>query len=178
QLDEGWRTQVPGLDESELRALLMAQPRVIGDAGLRGAAERALPKLMAAPTRQRLHVDTTGGRGAAEDLALLPVVQDAVARDRKLKVSYRAPGRETSERTLDPLGLVAKGTTWYLVAGTPDGLRTYRVSRIAEATLLDARCERPDDFDLAAYWDSSTERLRAERPRYAATLRVDPATAD
>src|SRR5258708_3495060 len=32
QLDEDWRTQVPGLDESELQALLMAQPRVIGDA--------------------------------------------------------------------------------------------------------------------------------------------------
>jgi predicted DNA-binding transcriptional regulator YafY len=32
QLDEDWRTRVPALDESELRALLMAQPRVIGDA--------------------------------------------------------------------------------------------------------------------------------------------------
>jgi predicted DNA-binding transcriptional regulator YafY len=27
QLDEGWRTQVPGLDEAELRAFLMAQPQ-------------------------------------------------------------------------------------------------------------------------------------------------------
>src|SRR6476620_5575992 len=40
QLDEGWRTQVPGLDEVELRALLMAQTRVIGDAWLSAAAER------------------------------------------------------------------------------------------------------------------------------------------
>src|SRR5438270_12535940 len=32
QLDKGWRTQVPGLDEDELRALLMSQPRVTGDA--------------------------------------------------------------------------------------------------------------------------------------------------
>src|SRR5580698_357988 len=48
QLDEGWRTQVPGLNEAELRALLMAQPRVIGDSRLAAAAERALSKLMAA----------------------------------------------------------------------------------------------------------------------------------
>src|SRR5690242_6876997 len=48
QLDEGWRTQVPGLDEAELRALLMAQPRVLGDKRLAAAAERALSKLMAA----------------------------------------------------------------------------------------------------------------------------------
>ncbi len=30
ELEKGWRTQVPGLDEAELRALLMAQPRVVG----------------------------------------------------------------------------------------------------------------------------------------------------
>src|SRR3981081_4022818 len=44
QLDEDWRTRVPGLDEAELRALLMAQPRVIGDPRLAAAAERALGK--------------------------------------------------------------------------------------------------------------------------------------
>src|ERR1700704_6906897 len=48
QLDEDWRTQVPGLDEAELRALLMAQPRVIGDPRLAAAAESAIGKLMAA----------------------------------------------------------------------------------------------------------------------------------
>src|SRR5262245_3848671 len=74
QLDEDWRTRVPGLDEAELRALLMAQPRVIGDARLARAAERALDKLMAAlpsslreraaSIRQRLHVDTSGWGGA------------------------------------------------------------------------------------------------------------------
>src|SRR5499425_2683312 len=98
QLDEGWRTQVPGLDEVELRALLMAQPRVIGDSRLAAAAERALGKLMAAmpggmrqqaaSIRQRLYVDTTGWRGTNENLALLPVVQEAVTHDRKLRVDY------------------------------------------------------------------------------------------
>src|SRR5512138_1359479 len=48
QLDEGWRTEVPGLDEAELGALLMAQPRVVGDERLIHAAERALAKLTAA----------------------------------------------------------------------------------------------------------------------------------
>ena len=74
QLDEDWRTRVPGLDEAELRALLMAQPRVIGDAGLAASAERGLAKLMAAlpvsmreraaSIRQRLFVDATGWHGA------------------------------------------------------------------------------------------------------------------
>lgn len=68
QLDEQWRTQVPGLDEAELRAFLMAQPRIVGDQVLADAAERALDKLLAAlpdtlrqravAMRQRLFVDT------------------------------------------------------------------------------------------------------------------------
>src|SRR5215470_2091951 len=143
QLDEDWRTQVPGLDEVELRAFLMVQPRVIGDKRLAAAAERALSKLMAAlpvsmreqaaSIRQRLYVDPTGWHGSNEDLSMLPTVQHAVARDRKLKIRYRKPKEnETtlSERIVDPLGLVAKGRSWYLVANTARGYRTYRVSRI------------------------------------------------
>lgn len=188
QLDEDWRTRVPGLDEAELRALLMAQPRVIGDARLARAAERALDKLMAAlpvsmreraaSIRQRLYVDTKGWHGTTEDLEALPIVQEAVARDRKLWIRYLKAGRERVERTVAPLGLVAKGTTWYLVAGTPDGFRTYRVSRIQQARLLELPCERPADFDLAEYWESSTRRFLEGRQRYEATLRLEPRAAD
>jgi predicted DNA-binding transcriptional regulator YafY len=186
QLDEGWRTQVPGLDEAELRAFLMAQPQVVGDQRLVRAAERALAKLIAAmpvPLReraasiqQRLLVDTTRWYGTTEDLSMLPVVQDAVSRDRKLKILYKRDG-QAAERIVDPLGLVAKGTVWYLVAQTPRGFRTYRVSRIEQATLVDQPCDRPPDFDLADYWKASTAQFR-DRPRYSATLRVEPQTAE
>lgn len=183
QLEEGWRTRVPGLEEAELRALLMAQPRVIGDPRLARAAERALDKLMAAlpaslreqaaAIRQRLHVDPTGWNGVPESLAMLPIVQDAVARDRKLAMRYRTAGQERIDRVVDPLGLVAKGATWYLVAQTPDGFRTYRVSRIEEASALDRPAQRPADFNLAAYWKASTEELK-RKPRFQATLRLEP----
>jgi predicted DNA-binding transcriptional regulator YafY len=187
QLDEDWRTRVPGLDEAELRALLMAQPRMLGDAQLAASAERALTKLMAAlPVslreratflRQRIYVDASGWRGTVENVAALPNVQDAVSRDRTLKIAYRQTGRERVNRTVHPLGLVAKGTTWYLVASTPNGFRTYRVSRIEEVTVLDTRFERPADFDLAAYWKASTEQFNRRR-RYVATLRLEPQAAD
>jgi predicted DNA-binding transcriptional regulator YafY len=188
QLDENWRTQVPGLDEAELRALLMAQPRALGDVRLAAAAESALSKLMAAlpvalrdradSIRQRLYVDTAGWSGATENLAMLPAVQDAVARDRQLAFLYKEPRGEPAERVVHPLGLVAKGPAWYLFAGTPRGFRTYRVSRMQEARLLDAACERPPDFDLAAAWKASTRRFRDERPRFAATLRLEPGAAE
>jgi predicted DNA-binding transcriptional regulator YafY len=188
QLEDGWRTRVPGLDEAELRALVMAQPRVLGDARLVRAAERALDKLMAAlpdglreraaAIRQRLHVDVSGWSGRPEDLSMLPVVQDAVARERKLAFTYRRPGRERAPRTVDPLGLVAKGNVWYLVAQTPGGYRTYRVSRIEEAVVLAHPCERPPDFDLATYWRESTEQLERERRRYTAVMRLEPRAAE
>jgi len=187
QLDEDWRTQVPGLDEAELRALLMAQPRILGDVRLAAAAERALAKLMAAlpaslreqaaSIRQRLYVDPTGWRGTTETLAMLPIVQEAVARDRKLAFRYWRAGRERVERSVDPLGLVAKGSTWYLVAQTPAGLRTYRVSRIEDARLLAAPAERPPDFDLVAYWQSSTREFADGWPRHYAVLRLEPRMA-
>jgi predicted DNA-binding transcriptional regulator YafY len=188
QLDEQWRTRVPGLDEAELRALLMAQPRVIGDAPLAAAAERALDKLMAAMPvplraraafiRQRLYVDTSGWRGVAEDLSFLPVVQDAISRDRKLAIQYRKANREIVDRTVDPLGVVAKGMTWYLVANTAEGFRTFRVSRIDKATILDVPVQRPHGFDLAAHWKSSTEKFRESRPRYKITIRLEPRAAE
>jgi predicted DNA-binding transcriptional regulator YafY len=175
------------LDEAELRALLMAQPRVVGDSRLARAAERALEKLMAAlpaslreqasSIQKRLHVDTTGWSGTPEDLSTLPAVQEAVSRGRRLAIRYWPSGRQAAERLVDPLGIVAKGTTWYLVARTPDGLRTYRVSRIESARLLDASFERPKDFDLAAYWKASTDELRKGRQRYEATLRLEPGAA-
>lgn len=187
QLDEDWRTEVPGLDEAELEALLMAQPRVVGHARLAHAAERAIGKLIAAlpaglrdraaSIRERLYVDPTAWRGAGEDLAMLPAVQDAVSRDRKLVIRYRKPDGKRSERTVDPLGLVAKGSAWYLFAGTRKGFRTFRVSRIEETKLLDQASERPADFDLAAAWRLSMKRFAEERPRYHATLRLEPGAA-
>ncbi len=188
QLDEDWRTQVPGLDEAELRALLMAQPRVLGHPRLAAAAERALGKLMASlpvsmraqanAIRQRLHVDTTGWRGLSETVDALPIVQDGVARDRKLTFHYRKRDGERTERTVDPLGLVAKGSAWYLVANSTEGFRTFRVSRIENALVMETPSERPAGFDLAAHWKTSTDQLRESQRRYAATLRVEPRYAD
>jgi predicted DNA-binding transcriptional regulator YafY len=187
QLDEDWRTEVPALEETELRALLMAQPRVVGDSRLASAAERALDKLMAAlpgslreqavSMRQRLFVDTAGWRGTAEDLSVLPTVQEAVAHDRKLEICYRPAGRESGRRVVDPLGLVAKGSAWYLVANTPRGFRTYRVSRIENATVLDKASKRPADFDLTDYWRSSTKQFQEGWSRLSATLRLEPRVA-
>jgi predicted DNA-binding transcriptional regulator YafY len=180
QLEKGWRTRVPGLDESELQALLMAQPRGLGNPRLAAAAQSALNKLMAAMPeplkmqaehlRQRLHVDPTGWRATGEDLSMLSAVQDAVARDRKLTFDYTRADGEQSSRTVDALGLVSKGLNWYLVARAANGMRTFRVSRMKRVTVLAVGFERPARFDLVAHWQSSTAELDRKRASYGAIL--------
>lgn len=185
ELAKGWRTRVPGLDEAELRALLMAQPNALGDPRLIAAAERAFGKLMAAmpnamriqaaSIRARLHIDSTGWQPHAENLTALPIVQDAIARDVRLSFSYTRADGDNAPRTVDPLGIVCKQTVWYLVAKAPAGLRTYRIARIANAVALSVAFQRPKNFDLAAHWRAATASLK-QRP-FAATLALSPKAA-
>jgi predicted DNA-binding transcriptional regulator YafY len=182
ELEKGWRTQVPAMDEAELRALLMAQPRAIGHPRLAAAAESALNKLMAAlpgpmraqaeAMRERLHVDPTGWHDSGENVSMLSVVQEAVSRERRLAFEYTRNDGQRAPRTANPLGLVAKGLHWYLVARTAQGMRTYRVSRMDEVAVLAAGFERPAGFNLEAYWKKSTAELTGMMRAYRATLTV------
>lgn len=182
ELASGWRTQVPGLNQPELQALLMAQPRALAHPHMAAAAQSALDKLLAslpgalqekaAAMRQRLHVDPQGWWESGEDLSLLPIVQDAVSGDRKLSFDYVKADGQQSARTVDPLGLVSKGASWYLVARTSKGMRTFRVSRMRKAVALETKFKRPARFDLARHWRRSTAELEAMRRKYSAVLEV------
>jgi predicted DNA-binding transcriptional regulator YafY len=174
ELQKGWRTQIPGLDDAELHGLLMAQPSALGDRKLSAAAQRAFDKLMASlPTamklqaesiRARLHIDPTGWRPSTDDdLSMLPAVQTALAQDCKLTFLYTRADGETDTRTVDPLGIICKQTAWYLIARAPAGLRTYRVSRMRNVVVLAMPFVRPVKFDLAEYWKSSVAALRRQK---------------
>ncbi len=183
---DDYRTDLTGLSEAEIQALfLAAPPRLLADLGLRRAADGALIKLLAAlpaisrrgaeHARQRIHVDTSGWRRSEESAPCLPTIQEAVWQGRQLRLTYRKSDGdgEAVERLVDPLGLVAKGNVWYLVAGVAGESRTYRVSRIS-AALCEQPCARPPGFDLAAYWARSSAGFTARLPRYPMTLRVAP----
>jgi predicted DNA-binding transcriptional regulator YafY len=184
-LMEEYRTNLTGLNKDEAQALFLMQPaRVLADLGFDKASDAALIKLAAALpaahrddaeyARQRIHVDLSGWNRADESIACLPIIQQAVWQGRRLRFIYERGLCAAAERVADPLGLVAKGSAWYLVAAVDGTLRSYRVSRVAEATLLDEPCVRPKDFDLAAFWEASTTSFKANLPRYQATLRVAP----
>ena len=71
-----------------------------------------------------------------------------------------------------------KAGTWYVVASVAGQFRTYRVSRVVDATPTTERFDRPDDFDLAAYWAESTAAYERDVPRVDVEVRVRPDRVD
>jgi predicted DNA-binding transcriptional regulator YafY len=181
RLMDGYQTKLTGLTSAEIQTLFLGRPpKVLADLGLKDAAEAAWIKLQAAlPSeirqqaefvRQRILIDPRAWREAAESLAALPVALEALWQGRRLRFSYAKNADDCGERVVDPLGLVARGNAWYLVASRGGDLRTYRVSRIRDATVLAESCVRPRDFDLAAHWEASSTAFRERLPRCFATL--------
>ncbi len=183
RLIDGYETKLTGLTPAEIRSLFLARPpALLAELGIKEAADAAWLKLRAALpvgvreqaefVRQRLLIDSRNWRDSAESLTSLPVLLEALWTGQRLKFLYEKADGEASEREVDPLGLVARANRWYLVAARGDERRTYRVSRIQSAQLLPERCSRPEKFDLAAYWEASTNRFREHLPRYDATFLV------
>lgn len=182
-----YRTNLTGLNEDEIQSLFVSQPqKVLTDLRLQKASEGALLKLLAAlpaihrrgaeRARRRIYVDSAGWTRQDEAVPLLPVLQDAIWHERKLRITYtRGDACDAVVREVDPLGLVAKGNAWYLVGSIDGDLRSYRISRISDAELLEVPSVIPNDFDLGDYWEKSAANFKATLPSYIATFRVSPA---
>lgn len=179
-----YRTNLTGLNEAEIQSLFVSKPsRLLADLNLEKAAEGAFLKLLAAlpsvyrrgaeHARQRIYVDVTGWNRAEEAVPLLHALQEAIWQERRVRILYeRGDCDAASERRVDPLGLVAKGSVWYFVAAVDGDVRSYRVSRVLKVEVLDEQCVRPPNFDLAAFWEQTSANFRAHLPQYRARVRV------
>lgn len=187
QLLDGYRTRLTGMSEGEARALFFAGlPGPAADLGLTAEVTAARLKLLAAlPTGLReeaartaavFHLDAPGWYREPEQTPQLPLFVDAVLTGRAVDVRYRrwrAP--QEVNRRLRPYGLVLKSGTWYLVAAATDSrIATYRVAQVLDAVLTDERFDRPQGFDLSAYWASYLDDFQARRYTGTATIRLSP----
>lgn len=183
QLLEGYRTRLTGLAGDEAEAMmLIGLPEQAAALGLGPAAARARGKLLAsmAPAMgedagkmsARFHLDPVDWYRAGEPVAHLPALARAVLDQRRVAMRYES-WTGVRDWTIEPLGLVSKAGSWYLVAGT-DKPRTFKVSSILALEALDEMFERPDRFDLAACWSASLQRFEAGLRPASAVLRVSP----
>lgn len=168
QLMDGYRTNLTGLTQSEAETLFLSGlPGPAAQLGLAETLTAARLKVMAAlPAKvqpgadriaARFHLDPVAWFHGAEPLPSLQVVARGVWSEHFLDLRYRRAGQsEFRTRKLGPLGLVLKGGIWYLVAQSGKSIRTYRVSSIFDAVLLDEKFVRPNNFDLPDYWQQSS----------------------
>lgn len=180
---ERYRTDLTGLNESELQALWMLSiPAPLVDLGVSQDLQAALLKISAAlpasqrqhpaRVRQRFHLDSNWWQQGQEPVPHLRTIEKAVWQDQRLLIHYRPFFLTQIEQVVDPYGLVAKAGVWYLVYAQHGSPRAQRVSSLREVCLLDESFVRPQDFDLVSFWKGwciERERLHAN---YIVQVRV------
>jgi predicted DNA-binding transcriptional regulator YafY len=188
RLVDGYRTRLTGMTAQEAEALFLGGlPGPAAELGLGTVVAAARlkvlaslpPELRARASRlvERFHLDAAGWFRQGDTVPWLAPVADAVWGGRRIEIDYdRGDLRVT--RVVEPLGLVLKAGLWYVVARSDDQMRTYRVSRMSRVVALTERVERPDGFDLAAYWAESSAAFEREAPRVEVLVRVRPEAMD
>lgn len=182
----GARTDLTGLTSEETRALFLLAGTSAASPELRTALRkliRALPAPLRASAEAAARANVVDGTDWSRALVTaarpeLPVLQRAVVDGFQVQLGYARPGKPESERTVHPLGIVTKTGLDYLVAGTADGLRMFRLSRVTSVVPTGEPVVRPEDFDLATAWRSLATRM--EDRLHAATVRAraEPGTRE
>jgi predicted DNA-binding transcriptional regulator YafY len=182
RLVDGYRTRLTGMTSDEAEALFLSGlPGPAAELGLGTVVAAARLKVLAAlppelrgrATRllERFHLDAAGWYRGNDPVPHLAAIAECVWAGQRLELDYRR-GDDVVTRTVDPLGIVLKAGTWYLVAARDDEIRTYRVSRVRGVERREERAVRPAGFDLADYWAGSTARYEQARPTVELVLRI------
>jgi predicted DNA-binding transcriptional regulator YafY len=178
----GARTDLSGLTAAEAQALFL----LVGPAAAVSAEAKAALRKMVRALPQTFRADAEAAAAATmidpsrwgepgrRQPGMVGLLQAAVVRRRKVRLTYAGRTRDRTERLVDPWGLVAKDDTWYLIAGTEHGQRTFRVDRIVAAEPTGEPAQRPDDFTLEAAWAQVVGEVEQRRSRTWATVLIDP----
>ncbi|TCS93845.1 helix-turn-helix transcriptional regulator [Hazenella coriacea] len=183
---EGYRTNLTGLKEPEIRTLFVSPSvQLLDDLGLAQTSKEARTKLIASlpsiyrenakEVWSRIHIDTSTWRKRKEKMVTFDILKNTIWQENKLKIEYQRADGKTNKRVVEPLGLVAKGSRWYLVASQDNGaIRNYRISRIKSVEPMSETFERPKDFNLDQYWTSSTKAFIESLPNYEVWVEASP----
>jgi len=148
--------------KAALRKLVQALPETF-----RAEAEKAASSVVLDPARW-------GGTPPATPPFLEPL-QQAVLQEVQVVLGYRDRVGAVTERTVHPLGLVSKGSSWYLVGDTDAGLRTFRVWRVQSVELTADPVVIPQGFDLTETWQRVVAEMDERRGSMRVRAVVDPA---
>jgi len=177
----GARTDLSGLTAAEVRTLFLIAGPSAATPEVRAALRklvRALPETFRAEAEaaaSAVVLDPTGwDHHRSEPPPHLGALQKAVIDGVQIELGYKARDGVQTTRVVHPLGLVAKRSVWYLVAGTDSGMRTFRVNRVLSVVPNGEPVDRPEGFDLEESWKTSMATLDEQRVPCVATVRAKP----
>lgn len=180
----GYETRLTGLSGDEAAAIgLAGVPGAAAELGLgsvlvaaQAKVDAALPpelRSRAVRVRERFLVDAPGWFQRPTPVPMLPALSAAVWDGKAVELRYDRRDRVVRRR-VDPLGLVLKGSAWYLVAAAqrPAGLRSFRIDRVRSVRALDRPAHRPESFDLAAAWAEMQAGFEQQLRSYRVVARM------
>jgi predicted DNA-binding transcriptional regulator YafY len=182
RLADGYQTRLTGLSTEEAQALPFAGVEIAAEAlGFAETAEAARLKVLAAlplagrqqayRMSERFHLDSADWYRRSISPKFLRIVAAAVWAGHVVEIDYES-WQARGRRIIDPLGLVLKGGTWYLVGRRQKQVSIYKLESIHDVRILSKRYVQPRNFDLASVWRKEVSRFEASLRREKAKIRV------
>ena len=161
------------LQPEELAALRIAAEAVVGGGNV---AESGVMKLTVdAPSVPWSGPRVVWGADVAAEQPLLGPLYEALLGRKPVTFDYTSAAGESSNRTLEPYGLVHRSGHWYVVGRDTgrDDVRSFKVSRISKLVNVgDGSFEIPESFDAAAHLAGEAWEI-GDAPE-TAVVRFDP----
>lgn len=164
RLARGYRMPPLVLTNDEALAVvlgLVAAERVgmgttVATAGALAKIERVLPQALREPLaaiRESLAFTANTVIGQAPGTGILLALAQATRSRTTVNIGYQSWRRQSTERDVDPYGVVFHNGRWYLVGHDHlrNTLRTFRVDRIESATPQAHDFTVPENFDAVAH---------------------------
>jgi len=188
-LIDSYRTTLTGMNEDEARALfMMSIPQSLVDLGVGQNLKSALYKLaaalpqdqiaQAAQTKQRIFLDSSPWKTTTEPVIHLETLQEALWRDKVLRVVFRGYFDSQIEIEVAPLGLVAKMNTWYLMGKMDGYIKVIKVKDIIEVVITEKSFTRDGNFNLENAWKVWCKTYQDHRPSYLVRAKIIPELTD
>lgn len=148
------------------------------------SVQNKLERVMPANLKQRV-------RGVSDTTRLMlprptPLLDDrvlvtltrAIQAEQRICFTYHAPDKPATQREADPYGLVFQNGRWYMsgYCHLRQSMRSFRLDRITQASLLPHHFERPAGFDAAEYFIQSLNSM-PQNHKVSVLLHTDPETA-
>jgi predicted DNA-binding transcriptional regulator YafY len=139
-------------------------------AKLRRVLPRALAGRLDALVAATSYADQ-GRTPTTPETGVLLTVADAAVQRRPLAITYRDNQGRSTERVLEPYGVVAVGGRWYATGldSRSGQLRSFRLDRVAHAAVQEGHFPVPAGFDPAA---QVIEAVSGASYRHAISVRV------